>query len=86
MDEFNGLLTLDDEGRERARLLVELRGHVQGAEAEARAAARLAARMKDAFRVSFDVDVVPAGTVRRFELKQKRWTDQRTARLARTGT
>lgn len=85
VDEFNGLLTLDDEGRERARLLVEMRGHVQGGEATARAAARLAARMKDAFRVSFDVEVVPAGTVRRFELKQKRWTDQRAARLARSG-
>ena len=29
--------------------------------------------LRDAFRVRFDIDVVPRGTVRRFELKQRRW-------------
>jgi phenylacetate-coenzyme A ligase PaaK-like adenylate-forming protein len=66
-------------------VLVELRPHAAQEAARNRAIAGLAARLKDAFRVSFDVEAVPAGTVRRFELKQKRWTDQRAARLARSG-
>ncbi|MBC7802381.1 MAG: hypothetical protein H7Y16_00770, partial [Candidatus Parcubacteria bacterium] len=36
----------------------------------------------DVVRVSFDLEAVPAGTVRRFELKQRRWTDDRMGRLA----
>ena len=83
VDEFNGLLTLDSDGRERVRVLVELRTASLRANGHAEALAALAARLKSAFRVSFDVEAVPAGTVRRFELKQKRWTDERTVRLAR---
>lgn len=80
VDEFNGVLALDAEGRERAKVLIELRPAAQGAARDA--LARLGAQLKDAFRVTFDLESVPAGTVRRFELKQKRWTDERTARLA----
>lgn len=78
VDEFNGLLTLDAQGRERIRVLVEVRAGTPG-----EALGGLAARLKDAFRVSFDLEIVSPGTVRRFELKQRRWTDERTARLAR---
>jgi len=85
VDEYNGLLTLDEQGRERARVLVELRAQAAQDGSREQAVTGLAARLKDAFRVSFDVEAVPAGTVRRFELKQKRWTDQRAARLARSG-
>jgi phenylacetate-CoA ligase len=85
VDEFNGLLTLDEQGRERVRVLVELRTHATLPRKQEQVVVALAAKLKDAFRVSFDVEAVPAGTVRRFELKQRRWTDQRAARLARSG-
>ncbi len=82
IDEFNGVLALDPEGRERARVLVELRPWAAEGQVQEQTVKQLAARLRDAFRVSFDVEVVPPGTVRRFELKQRRWSDERTARMA----
>ena len=76
VDEFNGELCLDDDGREQARVLVEFRA---GANEEA-ARRALAASLREAFRVGFDVRAVAQGTVRRFELKQRRWTDRRHER------
>jgi len=82
VDEFNGFLVLDGQGRERVCVRIELRAAVPE-EGRAGALKVLGARLKDAFRVTFDLEVVPAGTVKRFELKQRRWTDERTARMAR---
>ncbi len=42
----------------------------------------LAQNLKKAFRLAIDVAVVPKGTVQRFELKQRRWKDERTARFS----
>jgi phenylacetate-CoA ligase len=80
VDEFNGLLTLDAQGRERIRVLVEVRVDRVAGDADKHLGS-LAARLKDAFRVTFDVEIVPPGTVRRFELKQRRWTDERLGRM-----
>jgi phenylacetate-CoA ligase len=77
VDEFNGLVTLDERGKERAVVRVELRA---GSSLEG-FAEELAASLKNAFHVTMDVEVVPAGTVQRFELKQKRWKDERNLRL-----
>ncbi|MEZ5653186.1 MAG: AMP-binding protein [Burkholderiaceae bacterium] len=76
VDEFNGHLALDADGRERATILVELHGE-PAADAYRQIVTDLADRLRDAFRVRFDIEVVPHGTVRRFELKQRRWSDMR---------
>jgi phenylacetate-CoA ligase len=78
VDEFNAQVLLDPEGKERVSLQVELSRHA-GADLVAE---RLAASLKRQFHVSMDVQVVPAGTVQRFELKQKRWRDLRGDRMA----
>jgi len=81
VDEFNGIVTIDDHGRECARVLVELRGIDDDPVARGVVVRRISERLKHAFRVSFEVVAVPAGTVKRFELKQRRWTDEREERL-----
>jgi phenylacetate-CoA ligase len=81
VDEFNGLVTLDERGKERALVRVELRRECD----PARFAQELSASLKQAFHVTMEVEVVAAGTVQRFELKQRRWKDERTARLAAAG-
>lgn len=78
VDEFNATVLLDERGRERAVVRVEAHG-------DARAeglAARLSAGLKASFHVSFDVQLVPLGSVERFELKQRRWKDLRGRSLA----
>lgn len=81
VDDFNAELTLDAQGRERVVVRMEVRPGTQPEEA----AARLAASLKAAFHVRMDVETVAAGTVQRFELKQRRWKDNRGAGLARAG-
>jgi len=78
VDEFNGQVLLDPQGRERVLVRVELRPDAHAATV----ASELRASLKRVFGVTMEVEVVPAGTVRRFELKQKRWSDERGARLA----
>lgn len=81
VDEYNGVVTMDDRGRETARVLVELRGGGEVRSARDSAVRDLEAALKHAFGISFDVVEVPHGTVKRFELKQQRWTDQRGERM-----
>ena len=82
VDEFNGLVTIDEHGKERVVVRVELRGEY----GQARFVEELSASLKLAFHVGMDVEVVPAGTVQRFELKQRRWKDERVARMAESRT
>lgn len=81
VDEFNAMVEIDERGKERVRISVEIRAEAQAADV----AQRLAAGIKADFHVLMDVEIVPAGTVRRFELKQKRWIDERSARMAQAG-
>ncbi len=81
VDEFNGAVLLDARGKERVALRVEIR-----ADADATTvASTLAASLKREFHIAMEVEIVPHGTVRRFELKQRRWSDDRSARLALAG-
>jgi phenylacetate-CoA ligase len=78
VDDFNGVLSFDGHGRERAAVRVELRPGASAADV----AARLSRNLKRAFHVLFDVEVVAPGTIERFELKQRRWRDERMAGTA----
>jgi phenylacetate-CoA ligase len=78
VDEFNGLVTIDERGKERAVVRVELRSECS----QEGFADELSASLKRTFHVTMDIEVVPPGTVQRFELKQRRWTDERSMRLA----
>jgi phenylacetate-CoA ligase len=77
VEEFNGTLCLDEHGRELALVRMELRDGVSPSGIPA----RLASSLRATFRVRFKVEVVPSGTVRRFELKQRRWQDERASGL-----
>ncbi len=80
VDEFNGVVMLDQEGKEHAVVRVELHhGDPQ------RVREALAVSLKAAFHVIMDVEIVPTGTVQRFDLKQKRWTDERGRSMAMAG-
>lgn len=82
IDEFNGVVAMDSEGRERARIMVELRESTKSNSKPNDVCHELEQSLKKAFRLAIDVEVVPKGTVQRFELKQRRWKDERTARFS----
>jgi phenylacetate-CoA ligase len=77
VDDFNGVLTLDERGKERAVVRVELHADARCDEFPL----ELSGSLKKAFHVMMDVEVVPPGTVQRFELKQRRWKDERRLQL-----
>ena len=81
VDEFNAEVSFDEHGRERIVLDVEVRGGV----APSTIGAQLESSLRAAFKIGMDVRIVPAGSVERFELKQRRWRDRRSAGMTARG-
>ena len=78
VDEFNGYALLDEHGKERVSIKVELKSGFD----QKQIVSTLTHSLKKVFKISMDIEVVQPGTVKRFELKQKRWSDQRGAQLS----
>ena len=69
---------LDEHGKERVSIKVELKSGFD----QKQIVSTLSHSLKKVFKISMDIEVVQPGTVKRFELKQKRWSDQRGAQLS----
>lgn len=77
VDEYNGKVYLDEEGRERVVLQVEFTKQLDDAALKGRIVAKLVEALKAKTGISMEVQAVPHGTVQRFEYKGKRWVDER---------
>lgn len=78
VEEYNARVWIDDASKEHVDLTLELK---RGAELEGDDQRRFLARLRDDLRqrigVSMDCTVVPRGTLPRFEIKARRWHDER---------
>jgi phenylacetate-CoA ligase len=79
IEEYQGVVWVDETGRERVRLQVEFRPAALGDVAREALRARLRAEIKAKTDVTMDVAEAPHGTLPRFEQKARRWTDERKA-------
>jgi phenylacetate-CoA ligase len=83
IDEYNGRVFITDEGLEVARVSIEFKKAPLDDSARADIIKRLHAKIKEATQITMQVDVVPPGTLQRFEYKARRWTDERIEGLER---
>ena len=77
IEEYNGRVFIEPDGRECAELSVEFKKATLDDRAKSDILRRVAQRIKDTAQVSMTVVEVPHGTLPRFEYKVKRWTDDR---------
>ena len=83
IEEYNGRVFIDENGREVARVSLEFKKLALDDAAKADILRRLGAKIKEMTQVSMEVEDVPNGTLPRFEYKVRRWTDERIEGLER---
>lgn len=82
IDEYNGRLSVADNGREVAKVLVEFKATTSSNAAHrAHVLEQLRSQIKDCTGVGMDVCEAHPGEVERFAYKEKRWKDQRREQL-----
>lgn len=80
VEEYAGLVFIDPQGRETARLSVEFRPSCDwSAEQRKRHLSKLADEIQAKLNVRLAIEEVPYLSVPRFEFKTRRWTDERRA-------
>ena len=79
IEEYQGLVWVDETGRERVRVSVEFRPGSPPGEARDALRARLRDEIKQRTDITMDLAEAPAGTLPRFEQKARRWQDERGA-------
>jgi len=80
IEESHGTVFIDDQGKERVKVEIEFKEGVI-AEAENQILKSLSQKIKSKTDVSMEVDKVDKGTLKRSELKARRWTDARKSNL-----
>ena len=82
IDEYNGRLSVADNGREVARVLVEFKATASSSAAHrAHVLEQLRSQIKECTGVGMEVCEAASGEVERFAYKEKRWKDQRREQL-----
>lgn len=76
IEEYNGIVAVDEGGREQVSILVEFRDGVPE-ETKKRLINVLAESIKQKTQVTMKVEEVPRGTLERALFKSRRWTDKR---------
>ena len=77
IEEYNGRIYIEENGRECAKVSVEFKKMAIDERAKRETLRKLSQKIKDIGQVSMSVIEVPHGTLPRYEYKVKRWTDDR---------
>ena len=82
VEESHGTVLIDDQGKERVKVEIEFKDGVS-LDIENRILKSIAQKIKSKTDVSMEVERVNRGTLKRSELKARRWTDARKGALER---
>lgn len=77
IEEYNGRVFIDENGREIAQLRMEFKKILLDDSTKSAILKRLGAKIKEMTQVTMALEEVPHGTLPRFEYKVRRWTDAR---------
>ncbi|TDA63686.1 MAG: phenylacetate--CoA ligase family protein [Clostridia bacterium] len=80
IEEYNGRVFIDEQGREQVELLIEFKRGYENLD-RAPFMAKLVTDLKDKTQVTMLVREVPYGTIQRYEYKVRRWRDEREVGL-----
>jgi phenylacetate-CoA ligase len=83
IDEYNGRVTISEDGKEVARVSVEFKKMPLDDDLKHSVLEKLYEKIKEMTQVTMKVEEVPYGTLPRFEYKVRRWTDDRVKGLER---
>jgi phenylacetate-CoA ligase len=83
IDEYNGRVFVDENGRERVSLSIEFKDIGLSDEDKKNIIIALGRNIRDRIGVSMEIKEAPKGTLERFIFKTRRWTDERKEGLKR---
>jgi len=83
IDEYNGVVFLDERGKEHIRINLEFRKAVTDPELKKRVIAHLLEELAAKIGLHIEVIEAPPGEIEHFEYKARRWTDERIRGLDR---
>ena len=81
IEEYNGLVFIDESGQEIAKVSFEFKKAALDTEEKNAIVQRLAEKIKALTQVTMQLEEVPHGTLPRFEYKVRRWSDERVQGL-----
>lgn len=81
IDEYNGRVLIDEQGRERVQVRFEFKPGVVSEDLRRAIAGKLPGELRDKTGMTIEAEAVPFGTVERFEYKARRWKDERMSGL-----
>jgi phenylacetate-CoA ligase len=83
IEEYNGNVFIDENGREVANLKIEFKKMSLDESNKTAILRKLGDKIKTMTQVTMKLEEVPYGTLPRFEYKVRRWTDERVEGLKR---
>ncbi|MBI3092058.1 MAG: AMP-binding protein [Candidatus Tectomicrobia bacterium] len=81
IDEYNGRVLIDAQGRERVQIKLEFKTHITSESVKQAVLAKLPSQLREKTGMTIEVEAAPFGTIERFEYKARRWKDERMSGL-----
>jgi phenylacetate-CoA ligase len=83
IEEYNGIVWIDENGSERVMIKVEYKEEVSDEKIKGGIAKELREKIRRSTQVSMDIEEVPNGTLEKALFKSRRWEDKRVEGLGR---